>query len=219
MLIGNGNVERKEYNISETFASIIVNGTVDVRLTEGDSLMIEVETDENLHHTEAIQISVDQNSLTVQDHDCRYTKMIVYIRFPPSQGLKSLTFNGAGLGQSTNQISATDLFTVTINGTRKINLKLDAKADLQLEMNGTAQLTLAGAVQQAVNIKQSGTTKLNAKECQTSRVTAVLQGVSTAFVVAQDEINVNVQGVSGVFYRGPLKRKIVGAITCKVQEF
>ncbi|CAF3710795.1 unnamed protein product [Rotaria socialis] len=198
----------------------MVNGTVEVRLTQGDTMFIEVETDENLHNTEAIEIYVNENLLTVQDHNCRYTKMIVYVQFPATYKLKSLTANGTGLFETTNEISAIDgLFTVSFNGTRKGHLKLYSENGLQLTMNGTSELTISGIVHQWTNIEQSGTSKLDAEQCKMNHVTAVLQGVSTAYIVAQDEINVNVQGVSSVFYRGPLNQAYVGAITCKVQEF
>lgn len=223
ILIGNDNVQRKQYNVNNlTFHSIHINGTVDVHFTQADGRSkIDVETDENLHHSDVIRIFVDSNNcLNVEDHNCQYTKMIVHIRVQGGT-LKSLSLNGTGLVRATNELSAAviGVFTIYIGGTRKVLLTLEAANGLDLQMNGTAQLALCGHVRQTTTIKQGGTTQLNAEECRTSRVTTSLQGTSTAYIVAQDEIKVNVQGVSKLFYRGPLREKVVGGITCKGQQF
>ncbi|CAF1527438.1 unnamed protein product [Didymodactylos carnosus] len=222
MFVGNGNVQRKVYNVG-SFHSILVNGTIDIRLAHGEKQLVEIETDENLHYTDAVQLSINENDqrLSIQDHNCRYTKMIGYIQFvstPP--GLKSLKLNGTGLVQSTNEIFALDnTFSLTINGTRKVELRLDTKNGLELEMNGTSHLTLSGNIQNFADIKQNGSTQFDGKNCTMSQATLDLRGTSTAYIIAQDEINVNVKGVSRVFYRGPLRKKTVESITSTVQEF
>ena len=136
---GNGNVVKEDRIISDNFNSIEVSRGMDVYLTQGNTVGILVEADENLH--DIIITEVEYNILKIYaDENISSSKAKkVFVNFKDIQNIKSTSGSDV---YSTNLIKTESIKLSTTSGS---DMELELEADvIECESTSGSDLRLAG---------------------------------------------------------------------------
>lgn len=197
---GTGSLTTETREVGD-FDSIQLNGTGKLVITQGESVALQIEAEDNI--LPYLESSVIGNTLQLGFHDNFWqrtllpTEPITYSLVVTD--LNALTFNGAG-SLDMNQL-ATDELSITVNGASQIKIK-DLKADsLSIQINGTGNVGVAGEVTtQTVSIDGAGTV-LNG-DLKSSQANITANGLGIATVWATDHLDVTINGGGTLNYYG-----------------
>ncbi|CAF0906586.1 unnamed protein product [Didymodactylos carnosus] len=216
----NNNIVRQSYPLNDnvTFNHIVVNSFINYQLIQDDINSVEIETHKSVHncciHVEVTQKHILLINLNRTVHN--YPKINAYIKF---KSLKQLDAIGTGHVQSMTIIKQQqDKFILNKQGTGNVNLILEVNK-LQAFISGTGHVKLNGHVRIEARIRQSGTTTLDARHCLMNKISIISNGVTSAHIVGKNEINISVDGISNVYYRGPLNKQKKSNFLAKIQPF
>jgi hypothetical protein len=145
---GNGDVESVERDISDDFDEIKVSRGLDVYLTQGDVVSLEVQADENLH--DIIMTEVENNVLRIYaDENISYSSSRkVFVSF---KDVSKITASSGSDVYSTNTIKANDLELTTTSGSDMEldvdvnNLDCTSTSGSDLRISGNANKLFAEA--------------------------------------------------------------------------
>jgi hypothetical protein len=192
---GDGNVTKESRKVSD-FQSVSVSSGIDLYLTQGNTVSLEVETDKNIH--EYIITEVEEGVLKIYvDGSIRSAKeMNVYLTF---QELDAISASGGSDVEANGTINL-DRLTIGCSGGSDLNM--DLKVDeLKLSTSGGSDANITGEVR-VLFAKSSGGSDLDAMELKTAECTLETSGGSDARVYVTDKLKVQASGGSDVYYKG-----------------
>lgn len=192
---GDGNVTKKS-RTADNFSAVSVSSGIDLYLTQGNAVSLEVEADQNLH--EYIITEVENGVLKIYvDGSIRSAKeMNVYLTF---REVDAISASGGSDVEATGTISQDKL---TIGCSGGSDLKMDLKVDeLKLSTSGGSDATLTGEVK-VLTARSSGGSDLDAMELKVAECTLESSGGSDARVYVTDKLKVQASGGSDVYYKG-----------------
>jgi len=192
---GDGNVTKKSRNVAN-FSAVSVSSGIDLYLTQGNTISLEVETDQNIH--EYIITEVKDGVLKIYvDGSIRSVKeMNVYLTF---REIDALTASGGSDVEASGTISQ-DRLTIECSGGS--DLKMDLVVDeLKLSTSGGSDADITGEAR-VFHATSSGGSDLDAMELKTAECTLESSGGSDAHVYVTDKLKVQASGGSDVYYKG-----------------
>jgi len=192
---GDGNVTKKSRKV-DNFSAVTVSSGIDLYLTQGSSVSLEVEADQNIH--EYIITEVEDGVLKIYvDGSIRSAKeMNVYLTF---RELDAISSSGGSDVEANGTISQ-DRLTIECSGGSDINM--DMKVDeLKLSTSGGSDANISGEAR-VFYAKSSGGSDLNAMGLKTAECTLESSGGSDAHVYATEKLKVQASGASDVYYKG-----------------
>lgn len=192
---GDGNVTKKSRKV-DNFSAVSVSSGIDLYLTQGNTVSLEVEADQNLH--EYIITEVEDGVLKIYvDGSIRSAKeMKVYLTF---REIDTLSASG---GSDVGASGTISLDKLTIECSGGSDLKMDLKVDeLKLSTSGGSDASLSGEVK-VLTARSSGGSDLDAIELKVAECTLESSGGSDARVYVTDKLKVQASGGSDVYYKG-----------------
>jgi len=218
---GNGNVVKETREVG-SFDAINVGCAINLFLTQGDAVMVAVETDENLQ--KKIKTKVNNGELTLSCDNVRNaTKMNVYVTV---SSLSKIDANGAAVVKGMNPIKS-ERFSLVASGASKVNLEVEAD-NLFNEASGASKETLkvtANSVTSNVSgasdvimtgsagthkTEVTGAGKLKALEFVTDQTTADVSGAGNAAVMARKQLKADLSGAGSLNYFDNTEVKKIG---------
>jgi len=192
---GDGNVTKESRKVSD-FNAIKVSSGIDLYLTQGNTITLEVEADKNIH--EIIITEVKDGVLKIYvDKSIRQVKeMNVYLTF---KEIDALTASGGSDVETKGTINL-DRLKVDCSGGSDSHLDLNVE-ELKCTASGGSDAYLTGAAK-LFYAKSSGGSDLHAMELKTAECEIEVTGGSDASVYATDKLKVHATGGSDVTYRG-----------------
>ncbi|MEO8415562.1 MAG: head GIN domain-containing protein [Ginsengibacter sp.] len=209
---GNGHIKKETREVSN-FTSLASQGSMDVKITYGNSNSIVVEADENL--LPYIETTVENGKLFIRPKKNvnlqSGSKMIVHVSMTKMNSVQlSGSGNISGSGAFTND-ATTD---VGVSGSGNLSLNFDTFKDLDLSISGSGNIDLKGNATNSINAKVSGSGNIDCSDISSNDVDAKLSGSGNIKVYAKNSIDAKISGSGNVFYKGEapkISSKVVGS--------
>ena len=187
------------------FDEIIVDGSFDVFLSESNRIPIPtVELETTVHIQNHIIVEILDGhilSLHVKTPVVIHKNINVYIHFNPP--LRRYTIKGTGnTVTDENGISnrGDEKFILENRGTANVAMQLNVH-EFEVYLSGTGNSRFWGQVRDQLILDTRGVGDVNAINLLAKKVKVNSAGVSTVRVAATDDIQIEVTGVSTVYYR------------------
>ncbi len=193
---GNGNVETVEREIPTDFDEIKVSRGLDVYLTQGDDIALEVQADENLH--DIIMTEVENNVLRIYaDENISYaSSRKVMVSF---KDISKITATSGSDVYSTNTIKVDDIELSTTSGS---DMELDIEANvIDCSSTSGSDLRLSGITNKLYASATSGS-DIKAGNLETKICEAKATSGSDITVRTTDELYAKASSGGDIKYYG-----------------
>ncbi len=193
---GNGNVKKETRSISQTFTKVSANRGIDVTITQGDQVSVEVEADENL--LKHITTTVENGTLVItSDENIDSAEMeTVRVTLPTITGLEATS--GADLN-STNTLKGSNIVIESTSGS-EIELILEYEA-VKSETTSGSSTKLSGKALKLQTSSTSGS-HLDAGDLHANEVIAESSSGSSTEVHALLSLKAEANSGSSINYHG-----------------
>ncbi|MCH9609193.1 MAG: hypothetical protein S4CHLAM45_04150 [Chlamydiales bacterium] len=211
LLQGSGTLATEMRTVAP-FEKLMVRGSVDVFLKQGDEIGVEVEADDNI--VQFITTDVKRKSLYVGlEHPSKYRgikpkqEIKVFVTAPT---INSIQINGSGdvTGEGVWKFEGIDLF---ISGSGDIKLSFNGE-NLNASIQGSGTIALDGTVAHQT-IRLSGSGGYNGKGLQSESASVIVNGSGDVHLNVKDHLDVKLSGSGDVIYEGnpQLSKRISGS--------
>ncbi len=173
---GSGNVITDKRKLS-TFDTLSINIAADIEYIASDSYLLELTADDNI--TSVITPTIRGNTLSI-DTDRS---------FSTQSRLRARVYGPASLS------------TLLVNGSSDVKLQGIAGDTLEIQLGGTGDIVAQGKVKNLV-IVIKGSGEVNSKALQADNVSINVRGSTNVIVTANNQLDVEINGVSDVTYYG-----------------
>lgn len=198
---GSGNVITEIRQVSN-FASIELNGSGQVIVTQGGSESLTIETDDNV--MEHIKAEVEGGTLklglvtgTQTGVNIQSTSRLVF--HVGVDDLEGLTVSGSGHMES--EMIESDRLEATVNGSGEIQIDELSASQVNAEINGSGEIGLAGDLT-AQEITVGGSGKYVGGNLCSGSVKVSVSGSGNATVCVNESLDADVSGSGSVNYYG-----------------
>ncbi len=188
-----------------SFEKLEIDGSAQVRLTQGDRDQVFVEGDDKTQ--DSVEVSLSGNRLEIHPNggwkfwNSQRLRVDIQLR-----KLSQLNLSGASDLHAVGPIKA-DKLTISISGAGEARFdQIDADV-LRFDISGAGEGTLAGSAAD-LGISISGKGRLTAPALRTAKANVSISGVGNATLWVTERLNVNISGIGKVEYWGqPQVRK------------
>jgi hypothetical protein len=216
----NNTVVRQSRPLSSSkFDEIMIDGAFDIFLSQisnnnNSTPTVEIETTVNAQNHVIVEI-INKHILSISIRGSLITDKNIYgyIRF--SSPLRRYTIKGNGNTMTDdNGISNenNDTFILDHRGVSNIAIRLNVNV-FKVNFTGTGNSRFSGQVRQQAIFDAKGVGDINALDLSTRKAEVYAMGVSIVRVTATDDVQIEVTGVSSVYYRLPAGKKPSKAIS------
>lgn len=178
------------------FHSIKLEIAAEVILTQGDTLEVKVEGQENIIQLLELDVQDDEWDIEfnqcVRDHD----DLKIFVTMPET---KQLRISGSGLITSTNFIDGEDI-RLKISGSGDMDLGLNYES-IESEISGSGKIRLEGESEQ-FDIEISGSGDIRSFDLKTDKCDVLIKGSGDVEVFVEEELDIKISGSGDVFYKG-----------------
>ena len=192
---GDGNVTKESRKVSD-FNAIKVSSGIDLYLTQGNTVSLEIETDKNIHEYIVTEVKDGVLKIYVDGSIREVKKMSAYLTF---KEIDALTASGGSDIENTGTITLTR-FKMDCSGGSDANLNLKVD-EFKCISSGGSDLNLIGDCK-FLYAKTSGGSDLDAMEFKVAECELEASGGSDARVYVTDKLKVIASGGSDVYYKG-----------------
>jgi len=219
LFMGSGDVVSEEREVGD-FDELVLEGSGNVYITQGDELSLKVEVPEDV--LPDITTDVEDSTLTLKrkysdnrgffNIDLSWRNEVNY--YVTVKDITKLTISGSGLIRSENQLNAANLELI-INGSGDMDLDVLA-SELVVKINGSGNIDLSGEIEkQEISIKGSG--NYNAKNLKSKDCEVMISSSGDAHVNVSDNLDIQIDGSGDVTYGGnpEVKQEINGSGSVK----
>jgi hypothetical protein len=193
--------ERRE--VSE-FDEILVEGTGDLFLEQGETNSLVIEADEELLPKLKSEVNAGRLELGLR-HWYDFLALLVtpHIRYTVTvSSLRGVTISGAGKLR-TGRIQA-DRLRLKINGSGDMEVTELQGSELDISISGSGKVRLNGSVQRQ-HIEISGSGDIFAEELASNETRVRISGSGSANLRVQERLDVDISGSGDVRYHGQPK--------------
>jgi hypothetical protein len=203
---------------SSSFDEIMIDGAFDIFLSQTlnktSTPTVEIETTADAQNYVIVKI-VNRHilSINIKGPLMIDKNIYAYIRF--NAPLRRYTIKGTGnIITDDNGISneGNDTFILDNRGIANVAMRVNV-SKFEVYCTGTGNSRFWGQVQQQATFDVKGVSDINALNLSTKQVKVRAMGVSTVRVAATDDVQIEVTGVSNVYYRLPFGKKPSKAIS------
>lgn len=202
----NETVLRLSHPLSSTdFDEILIDGAFDVFLSQSidhSNPTVELETTVYAHRQISVEI-VDHHILSIHTKGplIAHKNIRIYIHF--NSPLRRYTIKGTGntiTDENGITMAMDEKFILDNRGTANVAMQLDVY-QLDIYLSGTGNSRFWGQVRDEMMLESKGVGDVNAMNLLAKKVFVHSAGVSTVRVAATDDVQIEVTGVSTVYYR------------------
>ncbi|MCD6355185.1 MAG: DUF2807 domain-containing protein [Prolixibacteraceae bacterium] len=188
--------ESKTYDLSN-FSEISLEGGYKVYLTQGDKNSLTVKASD-AEVFDYLKVKNDTHSLLlkIDRKHFDFERVVLYITF---KSLEKINIHG-GVRLETEGYLNLDDFYMDVEGGAKIKLRMKAE-DVRIISEGGVLFDLNG-IAKSLNVRISGAGHVNAEELKTEDVIFRIEGVGAGSVYATKTLDVKIEGVGKLKYRG-----------------
>lgn len=172
----------KNLEVSDSIANIVMNGSYDVQLIQGDSLQMVFEG-RKVYADSAI-VKFENNTLTVSSNQDRFARGKYTITLPT---ISSVKINGAGNIKAENFQQSSTNFNIQTSGASEVDLRSSSFGDVKISGDGASDVEFKSVLARNIFLTING-----AGNAELERITA-------------DTINVQVSGAGDVKATGRCK--------------
>jgi len=194
---GSGHIQTEKRNVGQ-FDGVQASGSMDIEVTNGENVSVEVEADDN-----ALQyIVTDVNDGLLDAYfkpNMSFSNVHakIYVTAP---GLKRLFVKGSGNITSKNRIQNMQSISTRISGSGDINATVDAP-DVKAEISGSGNLSLQGRCKNFEG-SISGSGDLKCSDLLGENAAVSIFGSGNAHVYASVRLKASTTGSGDIYYRG-----------------
>ncbi len=182
------------------FDEIALLGTGEIRLTQGDSEALVIETEESV--LPRLKSEVFSGRLELGPKSWLDTVFLLGVKIIFHVGVKNLravTISGSGDFKTGSLHS--DRLRLSISGSGNIDIQQLDTPDLGLTVSGSGKIHLAGAARH-VDLNVSGSANLQTGDLDTVETSVHVSGSAEAVVKVQQRLDVHISGSAQVKYSG-----------------
>lgn len=192
---GNGKFITEEFDL-DNFSGITLNIAANIKLTQGDRQLVEIEGQENI--IDVLDLRVRNNNLIIGfDDECvNHDDLTIFITIPE---IKFLSIHGSGNIRGENIFNIRDL-ELKISGSGDIDLGLDAD-DIDAKISGSGTIKLDGEMDD-FDLKITGSGDLRAFGLHCDDANLSISGSGDVEIFVDDNLDVKITGSGDVFYKG-----------------
>jgi Putative auto-transporter adhesin, head GIN domain len=209
---GDGNIKKETRQVS-SFTALGSQGSMDVKISYGNSNTVELEGDENL--LQYIETSVENGKLSIKTKrfvNLKSTsKMVVYVSMTK---INSLQLSGSGNIKGSGAFTNDGKTDIGVSGSGNLALDFDSFKDLDLSVSGSGNIDLKSSATNSINAKVSGSGNIDCSSISSQDVDAKLSGSGNIKVYANNSIDAMISGSGNVYYKGNaqnINSKVVGS--------
>ena len=182
--------------ITNGFNKIILEGSGNVFVKQGDSESVRIETDDNLQQFIKTNIGDSILEFTSEGSICP-TKLNFYVTI---KSIKGFRIDGSGDLKTETPINASNII-FTIQGSGNIKCRNLTADNAKAEIIGSGDIEIAGSANQVfAEVDGSGNIDCSGLESQNAKIE--IAGSGDCIVIARDELYVNIAGSGNVYYIG-----------------
>ena len=195
---------------TSSFDEIIIDGSFDVSLTQsnGNASIVDIETMTSIQSSIIVEILQGhilfvhiKTPIVLQRNINAYIQFSTPLRRYTIKGIGNTITVAPGL---TN--TGADKFILDNSGTANVAMQLNVN-ELEVTLSGTGNSRFWGQAREQVIIDSKGVGEVNTLDLLTKKAKVHSTGVSTVRVAATDDVEIEVTGVSSVYYRLPAGKK------------
>ena len=203
---------------STIFDEIVIDGAFDVFLSpttnKSSTATVEIETTIDFQKNVIVEI-IDHHILSVRLHGSLHIEknIYVYIRFPSPLRRYTVKGNGNTLTDDNGIINDDNqVFVVDHRGVGNLAIRLDV-SKFEFYFIGTGNSRFWGQVRQQALFNAKGVGDINARNLLTRNADILVTGVSIVRLMATEDLQIEVTGVSSVYYQLPQGKRPSKAIS------
>jgi hypothetical protein len=192
------------------FSGIVLNGSGDATITQGDTESLKIEADDNI--LPLITSEVIGGKLVLGFKNNTSISTVLPIRFTITvKDLTSLELNGSGNATVGNL--TTTSHAVTLRGSGDVNLGLLQASRLTVDGNGSGNIKVNGGKVDSQAIRIFGSGSVNSPNLESQTASVSILGSGGVEVWAKTSLDVNIAGSGNVSYFGSptVTQKIAGS--------
>ncbi len=192
--------QNSEVRTLKDFNKLIVEGAGNIFLTAGNKSEVEIRLKNDNYELSDIITEVSGNRLRIDYKEHGWLKSAPKIDlWITYRSLEEITVNGASKISTENTIEA-DRFVLKCGGAESAKLDLDVN-ELVASLSGAGAFNLSGRAD-LQDLDVSGAGSINAEDLIGQDVTAVVSGVGSLYVHAEERIDATVSGVGKIRFKG-----------------
>lgn len=211
--VRNSDGNSREFPV-ESFNKIFVEGNFKVFLYQAEKPYLRVVApSDDLYDAMIVETRNSTLEISVGKPNFNLSRVELHIGFGELQALHAK----GGMKLVTDGFVEVDDFKVLVEGGARVNMKMKARS-IGVVSNGSAIFDLSG-ITNTLSVKVAGAGHVNARELTAKEVTFRVEGVGFGSVYATDLLDVKIEGVGKVTYKGsPTVRRIIEGLG-KVEEY
>jgi hypothetical protein len=214
-LINGSGIIRTESRSVPTFTAIVVEGSGNVTLSQGNTQSLSVESDDNLLPLVKTEVLAGVLHLGFKEGvQARHVSQLEFLITVAE--LSAVTIAGSGNLHTTTLLHA-DTLSLEIAGTGGIYAELDV-GRLGVLISGSGGITSVGKTDQ-LSLTISGSGSMQARDLVSGAAEITVNGSGEAVINAQRTISINVSGSGRVAYGGGAKATIKSSGSGIIQRF
>ncbi|WP_028978377.1 head GIN domain-containing protein [Sporocytophaga myxococcoides] len=194
---GSGDIASIERSLPQ-FNGVEINGSFDVHIKKDSVQKVVITADDNILPIIDTEVENGILEIEIDDDEClrKSSKVDVYISIP---SLRKVRLNGSGNVNGDGQFTG-DEMDVSINGSGNISLNFNGE-NLKSKIDGSGNITLSGISYNSSH-EINGSGRINAKNTESQKVNAKINGSGSISVNAIQTLKVNISGSGAVGYIG-----------------
>lgn len=208
---GNGNVVTENREVS-SYDEIIVNGNIDVVLTDEIEGKIKLKAEGNL--LEFIEVNVHKNVLKIKSKDraeLRPSKGKNILITVPVQDVQKLSLNGSG-GIEGNRVLKNKKIILQLNGSGDIDVDVKA-TNVKAVINGSGNITISGKTF-VFDAKVSGSGDIDGNDLRANISKGKVVGSGNISFYAEEKLEAKIIGSGDIKVNetvGEIEKEIIGS--------
>lgn len=194
---GNGKVTEQVRNVAD-FNNIVLKGSANIYVTQGDKCEVKVIADENL--MEKIETISSGNNLEIKTKSTSPTKLEIHVTMKDIKGFK---IKGSGNVINKTPIVADNLY-LNISGSGDMKFNNVTAKGVKVELNGSGDISVSGKAGRA-KIDVSGSGNINLEDLEAYDVAVKIFGSGNCSVYAKSSLKTDIFGSGDIRYKGEPK--------------
>lgn len=194
---GSGHIQTEKRTVGR-FDGVQVSGSMDIEVTNGDNVSVEVEADDNILPYIVTEVNNGLLDVYFKPHisfNNVHTK--IYVTAPD---LKRLFVKGSGNIKGKNTLHNSQSISTRISGSGDINAEVDAP-DIRAEISGSGNLSLQGHCKNFEG-SISGSGDLKCSNLLSENAEVSIFGSGNAHVYSSVRLKASTTGSGDIYYRG-----------------
>lgn len=206
---GSGVIVSKDISVRHA-DRIRLSGSVDVYITQGPTVSVKIEGDDNI--LPLIKIEENEGALNIKqkDHVSFSTENPVKV-YITTDKLNSVRVSGSGDVFGKSRFTGSEKITTAISGSGNITLELNAP-EVESEITGSGSISLAGETA-SQKVKITGSGDFNGSELKSENANVRITGSGDVKIFADAKLDIHITGGGSIYYKGNavITQKVTGS--------